>query len=56
MTSVSGIFFSVSNGDSTALCSLSFDTNLRKIDYAEVIIMRLIMMTMMEMMLIMMMD
>merc|ERR1712181_127604 len=27
---------SVSNGDSTALCYLSFDTNLRKIDYAEV--------------------
>merc|ERR1719234_722330 len=36
VTSVSGIFFSVSNGDSTALCSLSFETNLRKIDYAEV--------------------
>merc|ERR1712192_81532 len=27
---------SVSNGDSTALCYLSFDTNLRKIDYVEV--------------------
>merc|ERR550539_544000 len=35
-TRVSGIFFSVSNGDSTGLCNLSFETNLRKIDYAEV--------------------
>merc|ERR1719342_1274600 len=36
VTSTSGIFFTVSNGDSTAICDLSFDTNLRKIDYAEV--------------------
>merc|ERR550517_1183416 len=36
VTSTTGIFFTVSNGDSTALCYLSFDTNLRKIDYAEV--------------------
>ena len=38
MTSTTGIFFTVSNGDSTAICDLSFDTNLRKIDYAEVML------------------
>ena len=28
--------FRVSSGGSTALCTLAFDTNLRKIDFAEV--------------------
>lgn len=54
-TWISGIVFTVSNGDSTALCHLSFDTNLRKIDYAEVPKMRLTIM-MIEMVLIMMME
>ena len=60
-TRVSGIFFSVSNGDSTGLCNLSFETNLRKIDYAEVgkmmltiMMMGMVFITMMKIMQIMM--
>ena len=36
LETISDITFTVSEGGTTAICSLLFDTNLRKIDYAEV--------------------
>ena len=33
---VSAVPFTIINGDTYALCNLDFDTNLRKIDFAEV--------------------
>ena len=36
LSRISNVEFRVSSGGSVALCSLAFDTNLRKIDFAEV--------------------
>merc|ERR1719361_2997462 len=36
LSKISNVEFRVSSGGSVALCSLAFDTNLRKIDFAEV--------------------
>ena len=42
---MSAVPFTIINGDTYALCNLDFDTNLRKIDYAEVAQMILIALT-----------
>ena len=36
LSTISNVEFRVANGGSVALCSLAFDTNLRKIDFAQV--------------------